>query len=110
MPISQQPQGPFPAPGRLNEELTREQLANLVFLNPAYLSRLFRKETGMALTDYILQERMRTAAEQLIATNKSISEVADGLGYGDFSYFARLFRKVHGVTPHDYRKNVRSRA
>ncbi|GGF65600.1 hypothetical protein GCM10010912_08300 [Paenibacillus albidus] len=48
--------------------------------------------------------------EQLIATNKSISEVADGLGYGNFSYFARLFRKVHGVTPHDYRKNVRSRA
>ncbi|KAI7261342.1 hypothetical protein KC345_g9774 [Hortaea werneckii] len=94
---------------RLHEELTREQIAALVFLNPAYLSRLFRKETGMALTDYILQERMRKAAEQLVITDKSISEIADGLGYANFSYFARLFRKVYAVTPHDYRKNLRSR-
>lgn len=95
---------------KLHEELSREQLAALVFLNPAYLSRLFRKETGMALTDYILQERMRKAADLLVMTDKSISEIADALGYGNFSYFARLFRKVYDVTPHDYRKNQRRRA
>ncbi|WP_309242143.1 helix-turn-helix domain-containing protein [Paenibacillus sp. S150] len=95
---------------RLHEELTRERLAALVFLNPAYLSRLFRKETGMALTDYILQERMRRAADQLITTDKSISQIADGLGYSNFSYFARLFRKIYAVAPHDYRKKVRRRA
>lgn len=94
----------------LEEELTREQLASVAFVNPAYLSRLFRKETGMVLTDYILQEKMRRAADLLSATDQSISEVADGLGYGNFSYFARLFRKVHGVTPHDYRKSYRKRA
>lgn len=94
----------------LSEELTREQLAAVAFVNPAYLSRLFRKETGMVLTDYILQEKMRKAADRLASTDQSISEVADGLGYGNFSYFARLFRKVHGVTPHDYRKSYRKRA
>jgi two-component system response regulator YesN len=91
----------------LHEELTREQLAGIAFVNPAYLSRLFRKETGMVLTDYILQEKMRKAAELLATTDRSISEIADGLNYGNFSYFARLFRKVHGVTPHDYRKPFR---
>ncbi|RKP53015.1 response regulator [Cohnella endophytica] len=91
----------------LNEELSREQLASVAFVNPAYLSRLFRKETGMVLTDYILQEKMASAAELLSTTDRSISEIADGLNYGNFSYFARLFRKVHGVTPHDYRKSFR---
>lgn len=94
----------------LNEDLTREQLAMVAFVNPAYLSRLFRKETGMVLTDYILQEKMRKAADLLQSTDRSISEIADGLHYGNFSYFARLFRKVHGVTPQDYRKSVRKRA
>ncbi|MFD0672362.1 response regulator [Cohnella sp. GCM10027633] len=94
----------------LDDDLTREQLAAVAFVNPAYLSRLFRKETGMVLTDYILQEKMRKAAELLSTTDRSISEIADGLSYGNFSYFARLFRKVHGVTPHDYRKSYRKRA
>lgn len=76
-------------------------------LNPAYLSRLFRKETGMVLTDYILQEKMRRASELLVLSDSSISEIADSLGYGNFSYFARLFRKVYGVTPHEYRKSLR---
>lgn len=92
---------------RLNEDLTREQLAAEVFLNPAYLSRLFRKETGMVLTDYILQEKMRKASDLLAKTDRSVSEIADSLGYGNFSYFARLFRKVHGASPQDYRKALK---
>ncbi|WP_161793356.1 helix-turn-helix domain-containing protein [Cohnella kolymensis] len=91
----------------LDQELSREELAAYVFLNPAYLSRLFRKETGMVLTNYILHEKMSKAADLLASTDQSISEIADGLGYCNFSYFARLFRKVHGVTPHDYRKSLR---
>lgn len=94
----------------LHEDLTREQLASVAFVNPAYLSRLFRKDTGMVLTDYILQEKMKKAADLLQETDRSISEIADGLHYGNFSYFARLFRKVHGVTPQDYRKSYRKRA
>ncbi|MFC4101255.1 response regulator [Paenibacillus xanthanilyticus] len=89
------------------DELSREELAAHVYLNPAYLSRLFRKETGMVLTHYILQAKMRRAAEQLGATERSVSEIADSLGYSNFSYFARLFRKVYGSNPHDYRKSHR---
>ncbi|WP_287022346.1 helix-turn-helix domain-containing protein [Cohnella sp.] len=91
----------------LDQELSREELASYVYLNPAYLSRLFRKETGMVLTEYILREKMRRASELLLASDRSISEIAESLGYGNFSYFARLFRKVYGVTPHEYRKSLR---
>ncbi|MFD2332352.1 helix-turn-helix domain-containing protein [Cohnella sp. GCM10020058] len=91
----------------LDRDLTREELASHVYLNPAYLSRLFRKETGMVLTDYLLQEKMRRASDLLVGTDRTISEIADSLGYGNFSYFARLFRKVYGQSPHDYRKSIR---
>lgn len=91
----------------LDRDLTREELAAHVYLNPAYLSRLFRKETGMVLTDYLLHEKMRLASDLLVGTERTISEIADSLGYGNFSYFARLFRKVYGMSPHDYRKAVR---
>lgn len=91
----------------LDRDLTREELAAHVYLNPAYLSRLFRKETGMVLTDYLLQEKMRRASDLLVGTDHTISEIADSLGYGNFSYFARLFRKVYGVSPHDYRRSIR---
>jgi two-component system response regulator YesN len=90
----------------LYEELTREELASYVYLNPAYLSRLFRKETGLSLSDYILQERMRKAADMLLCTDKTISEIADSLGYDNFSYFARLFKKIYGMTPQYYRKSL----
>jgi two-component system response regulator YesN len=90
----------------LYQEMTREELASHVYLNPAYLSRLFRKETGFSLSDYILQERMDKAADMLLCTDKTISEIADSLGYDNFSYFARLFKKIHGMTPQYYRKSL----
>jgi two-component system response regulator YesN len=90
----------------LYQEVTREELASHVYLNPAYLSRLFRKETGLSLSDYILQERMNKAADMLLCTDKTISEIADSLGYDNFSYFARLFKKFHGTTPQYYRKSL----
>ncbi|SFA77628.1 two-component system, response regulator YesN [Cohnella sp. OV330] len=93
---------------RLNEDLGRDEIAKAVFRNPAYLSRLFRKETGMSLTDYIAQAKIERAKRLLTDTNDKISNIAEGLGYMHFSYFAKLFKKVTGVTPQDYRKKHQS--
>ncbi|WP_420869702.1 helix-turn-helix domain-containing protein [Cohnella ginsengisoli] len=92
----------------LNEELGRDEIAKAVYRNPAYLSRLFRKETGMSLTDYIAQAKIERAKRLLTDTNDKISNIAEGLGYMHFSYFAKLFKKVTGVTPQDYRKKHQS--
>lgn len=90
--------------GNLHMDFTREDLADYVFLNPAYISRLFKAETNLSLSDYILQERMHKAAELLLETDQAVSQIAVNLGYGNFSYFARMFKRVYGVTPQEYRK------
>ncbi|SDD58862.1 two-component system, response regulator YesN [Paenibacillus sp. UNCCL117] len=88
----------------LHVDFSREDLAAHVFLNPAYISRLFRKETGHSLSDFVLQERMKLAADWLLETDQPVSQIAVHLGYGNFSHFARMFKRVYGVTPQEYRK------
>ncbi|BBH18791.1 hypothetical protein Back11_01360 [Paenibacillus baekrokdamisoli] len=84
--------------------ITREQLADFVFLNPAYLSRLFKKEVGESITDYILHERMKIAKELIINSTIPISEIAKTLGYSNFSYFSKMFKKVYQTNPQHYRR------
>ncbi|WNS44066.1 helix-turn-helix domain-containing protein [Paenibacillus sp. MMS20-IR301] len=92
----------------LHQDLTRDDIAALVGRNPAYLSRLFRKETGMSLSEYITLQRIERAKKLLVETGDKISSIAEGLGYVHFSYFAKLFRKLTGFTPQDYRRIHRS--
>jgi len=88
----------------LHDDLNRERIAGHVYLNPAYLSRLFRKETGMSLTDYIVDRRMEKAKEALAKTNVKISDIALSVGYANFSHFSKQFKRSTGLTPQEYRK------
>lgn len=88
----------------LNKRLTRDELSEYVHLNESYLSRLFHKETGMSLSDYILQERMKKAGELISETDEPIYEIANQLCYDNFSYFSKMFKKVYNITPQEYRK------
>jgi len=87
----------------LTEEVSREQIADHVFLNPGYLSRLFKKETGESLSDYILRERMTLAKNALAYSDEPISKVARSLGYNSLSYFGKTFKRFHGTSPQDFR-------
>lgn len=87
----------------LTEDLSREQLADKVFLNPSYLSRLFKKETGQSLTDYIIHIRMKEAQRLLSRTNMKIVQVSEQSGYHNVSHFSKMFKKVTGITPQEYR-------
>jgi two-component system response regulator YesN len=89
----------------MEEELSREELAASVFLNPAYLSRLFKKETGLSISEYSLKVRMDKAMKLLAETNDKISYVAEQTGYSHFSFFAKMFKKYSGLSPQEYRKN-----
>jgi two-component system response regulator YesN len=88
----------------LEEPITREELASIVHLNPAYLSRLFKKEMGMSISDYIVKEKIDKSMELLKHTNIKVSTVADAVGYPNYSYFSKLFKTTVGVTPQEYRK------
>jgi two-component system response regulator YesN len=88
----------------LDRELSRNEIADHVFLNPEYLSRLFRKETGQALIEYITQERIQTAIGYLVRTNMPVSIIASKVGHSNFSHFSKIFKKVTGMTPNEYRQ------
>ncbi|GMK39281.1 hypothetical protein PCCS19_23350 [Paenibacillus sp. CCS19] len=92
---------------RIGEEITREELAAHVYLNPAYLSRMFKKETGLSLSDAIIQERIQEARRMLEETEYKISDIAEKVGYASLGSFSNLFKRVVGVTPQQYRAKKR---
>ncbi|MGG1554438.1 response regulator transcription factor [Paenibacillus ferrarius] len=89
----------------LHEELSREELAAAVYLNPAYLSRLFKKETGLSISEFSLKVRMERAKKLLAESNDKVSAVAEQTGYSHFSFFAKMFKKYTGLSPQEYRKS-----
>lgn len=88
----------------IGEELTRNSLAEVIYLNPDYLARLFKKETGISLGNYIIKARIN-AAKYLLETSKlSIYSIAKKVGYSNYSYFSKLFKQEVGVSPNEYKK------
>lgn len=86
------------------QRLTRDEIANYVYLNPDYLTRLFKKQTGLSISDYLQQKRIEYAKKLLIETNLPVSEVALSAGYSNFSYFSTIFKKSTQLNPMEYRK------
>lgn len=91
----------------LNQEFTRQEIASYVHLSQNHLARLFKKETGMSISEYIIQERMKLAFELLAHTDLPVGEVAARVGYENYSYFLTLFRRITNMRPSEYRKRCR---
>lgn len=87
----------------LENELRREELADAVHLNPDYMARLFKKETGMNLKDYIIQQKMQEAQSLLCTTNLPISLIAAKVGYTNFGHFSTSYKKFYHKTPQEER-------
>ena len=83
---------------------TREELAGALGVSEAYVSRIFRRVTGMALWDYVHHYRITCACELLDRTAMTITEIAFAVGFNDPAYFTRIFRKETGKSPQEYRK------
>lgn len=79
-------------------------LANFVYTNPSYLSRIFKAETGMALSAYINEVRISHAMQMLVGTDELIIDIAIACGYNYVPHFNKIFREVTGMTPTAYRK------
>lgn len=89
----------------IEKEISRESLAELVYLNPDYLARLFKKEIGESIVAYIMNRRIGIAKEYFENTNEPINVVAVKVGYDNFSYFSKIFKEATGFTPKEYKKN-----
>lgn len=78
-------------------------IADYVHLNPSYLSRLYRQEQGMTLSDFIIQLKIEKAKQLLSDHTKKIFEVALAIGFDNPSYFTQFFKKHCHMSPLDYR-------
>jgi len=90
----------------MKEEISRKGLAGSVYLSEDYVSRIFRDETGMSLSNYVTGRRMEKAQEYLRNTDWGISRIAMEVGYTNFSYFSKTFKEYTGCTPNEYRKKA----
>ncbi|MGE5612814.1 MAG: response regulator [Bacillota bacterium] len=89
-------------------DISLEQVAKQVHLSPAYLSELFKRETGMSFIDYKTVIRIEHAKKLLMLPSANISEVSGKVGYSDPKYFSKLFKKITGKTIIEYRKELRN--
>lgn len=90
----------------LDQEISREDIARYVHLNPDYLSRIFKKELGISVIDYLIELRIEMAKKLLRDTNMRVSDVAGQVGYSNFSHFSKLFKKKVGVNPNQYKRRA----
>ena len=88
----------------LHDRILLEDTAKLLKISPAYLSRLFKKETGMPFGDYVNKLKIEEAASLLLYTEYSDTEISALLGFSSQSYFIKVFRKFIGTTPKKYKK------
>ncbi len=89
------------------EELGRNEIAASFYLTPEYLAKLYKKRTGMSLKDYINEYRIEKAKEYLRQDEKNVSDIADLVGFPNFSYFSTIFKKITGTTPMEYKKSCK---
>lgn len=80
------------------------QLAELSFMSIRNFQRLFKEATGLSTNDYLLELRIQNASKLLTETDSAIYEVANQVGFTDWIYFSKAFKKKFGISPTIYRK------
>lgn len=83
----------------LDQEIHRQDLADHVYLNPDYLNRLFKKQTGKTLKEFVIEHKMDEARKMLEVTRLPVSIIAAKVGYDNFSHFSYAYKKVTGRSP-----------
>ncbi len=89
-----------------NQNPTLDMVAEHVGLNPSYFSTLFKKETGIGFSNYLVNIKIENAKLLLKNTTLPLANVAVELGFDNQSYFTNVFKKVTGVTPKQYRQTL----
>lgn len=90
----------------LGQKITNQALAQVANLSPSHFARAFKDSQGVAPHQYILERRVKRAQE-LLAADLSLSEIAFEVGFSDQSHLTRWFREFVGVTPGSYRWSIR---
>jgi AraC-like DNA-binding protein len=85
-------------------KITLDALADRFFISKYYLCRMFKKTMGLSIIEFINTKRISETAFLLQNTNKAISEIAISVGFNSQAFFIKLFKRIYGMTPMQYRK------
>ncbi|MCD8026526.1 MAG: AraC family transcriptional regulator, partial [Clostridiales bacterium] len=88
-----------------DSESTVKRGADHVKVDRTYLFRLFKKETGSSIIDYINNKKISKAVVMLSDESVSVKDISVAIGFTDQMYFSKVFKKIKGVTPTEYRKS-----
>lgn len=86
-------------------DLNRQLIADVVHMHPDYISALFKKKTGVSLSAYILNERLKLAEVMLTNTSMTLQQISAKAGFSSPTYFHRQFKNFLGLTPQQYRQS-----
>lgn len=86
-----------------HEDISLTTLADYFVINPCYLSHRFREITGYTVVQYIQMTRIKNAQYLLSNSNEKITQISEDTGFSSFSQFNRVFRKICGMSPSDYK-------
>ena len=89
----------------LSSDLSVKDLADLFYVSPTYLARLFKKEVNSSIVEYINTQKIKRSTFLLKDSNLPIHQISQIVGISDFNYFSRLFKKHMNKTPSQYRKD-----
>ncbi|ACX65091.1 AraC family transcriptional regulator [Paenibacillus sp. Y412MC10] len=90
------------------QDISLDYCAAVMNFNPAYISRVFKKEMGVSFSEYISEYRMNIAKNLLATTEMKVSEIGRKVSYTNISAFIRTFRRAFGLTPGQYREQLNS--
>lgn len=84
--------------------ITLDELSSYFYINKFYLTRAFKEKYGSTINNYIYEKRITKSKELLRFTDSSIEDIAISCGIRDPNYFSRVFKKIEGISPKEYRK------
>ncbi|MGG1555571.1 response regulator transcription factor [Paenibacillus ferrarius] len=87
------------------ERIKLEDVAERLHVNSNYFSTVFKRETGKNFIDYLNEVRIKESMNLLLHTDYKVFEISMSVGYGNFSYFNKIFKRLSGVTPQAYRES-----
>lgn len=91
-----------------SDKISLDLIAKNMYLSSAYISKIFKEETGEAPINYLIKLRLEHAKDQLeLPQSYSIKSISNSVGYEDVYYFSKLFKKYYGMSPQIYRANFR---
>ena len=94
--------------GNYRNKITLDDIADTLHVNRSYLSRFYKNKTGVNLFDAILNKRIEAAKDYLRNTDMKTYEISEAVGVEDAGYFSKMFKKITGVSPKEFRKREKN--